>query len=291
MTKILVTGANGQLGSDIRKLSKNYNNFEFIFTDVEDLDITNIQNTDSFFNKNKPEYIVNCAAYTAVDNAETDKENAEKVNVNAVGILAEMSVKYNCKIIHFSTDYVYDGISKAIPYIEKDNTNPTSVYGKTKLHGEQTLVNLPYHIIIRTSWLYSSFGNNFVKTMLRLGKERNELKVIFDQIGTPTFGQDLAQATLTIIEKSEADISNFKSGIYHYSNEGVCSWYDFATEIMDLSNIKCKIIPIESSEFPQKANRPHFSVLNKKKIKTTFNISIPHWKESLKVCLGQIENI
>ncbi len=288
MTKILVTGASGQLGSELQKISGNYPSIKFFFTDVQTLDITDINKLELFFNENKPEYLINCAAYTAVDNAETDIETAEILNIDAVAFLAITAEKHDCKIIHFSTDYVYSGSKQDLPYTEEDVTNPQSEYGRTKLHGEQMLDGIYNSMIIRTSWLYSGFGNNFVKTMLRLGKEKTELKVVFDQVGTPTYAGDLAKATMQIIEKAEK--TEFKPGIYNYSNEGVCSWYDFAHEIMEIAGLKCKIIPIESSEFPQKAKRPQYSILNKKKIKNTFNIEIPYWKDSLKICMEELKN-
>ena len=289
-TKILITGANGQLGSEIKKISGQYKNIEFIFTDFPELDISNENAVNLFFDKNKPAYLINCAAYTAVDNAENDFENADKINNISVGILAETAAKNNCKFIHFSTDYVYSGSKAELPYTENDTTQPQTVYGKTKLAGENTLINSEAeHIIIRTSWLYSEFGNNFVKTMLRLGSERSELKVIFDQIGTPTYAGDLALVTMKIVQNSISENKNFIQGVYLYSNEGVCSWYDFAHEIMEISQTNCKIIPIESKEYPQKAIRPHFSVLNKKKIKQNFDLQIPHWRTSLKICISALK--
>ncbi len=288
MKTILITGSKGQLGSEIHKLSDNYSNFKFIFTDVKELDITNENQVFEFYEKENFDFIVNCAAYTAVDKAETEIELAKKINITGVKNLAKLSAKKNIPIIHISTDYVYDGQSFK-PYKESEKTNPQSAYGRTKLEGEKELQCVEKHIIIRTSWLYSTFGNNFVKTMLRLGKERDSLNVVFDQVGTPTYAEDLAQAILQILDLSKSDINNFKSGIYHYSNEGVCSWYDFAVEIMKISKTDCKIFPIETKDFPTPAKRPNYSLLDKSKIKNTFNINIPHWSESLKNCISEID--
>ncbi len=287
MKTILITGSKGQLGSEIFKLSDSYPNFNFIFTDVTELDITNENKVFAFSDKNKFDFIINCAAYTAVDKAETDIELAKKINIIGVKNLAKLSSLKNIPIIHISTDYVFDG-QAFNPYKESDKTNPNSAYGNTKLLGENELQNIENHIIIRTSWLYSTFGNNFVKTMLRLGNERESLNVVFDQIGTPTYAENLAQAILQILKLSENDMNAFKSGIYHYSNEGVCSWYDFAVEIMKISKTDCKIFPIETKDFPTPAKRPNYSLLNKSKIKNAFQIEIPHWTESLKKCILEI---
>ena len=288
MQNILVTGADGQLGSEIRNLALNYNNFNFIFTDVNNLDITNINDVEKFFASHPIDYIVNCAAYTAVDKAETNQKSANLINVIGVKTLVALSQKYSSKLIHISTDYVFDGTNHK-PYVETDVTNPVSVYGKTKLDAEKIIINSSINaIIIRTSWLYSSYGNNFVKTMIKLGSERNELNVIFDQIGTPTYALDLGKTILDIIAQSTENENKFSQGIYHFSNQGVCSWYDFAIEIMKLANINCKINPIESKNYPTPAKRPFYSVLNKSKIQNTFNISIPYWKDSLRQCVKKI---
>jgi len=287
MKTVLITGSKGQLGSEIHKLSSNYKYFNFIFTDVLELDITNESQVFDFYEKNKFDFIVNCAAYTAVDKAETDFEFAKKINIIGVKNLAKLSSEKKIPIIHVSTDYVFDGHA-FIPYKETDKTNPNSAYGNTKLLGEKELQNIENHIIIRTSWLYSSFGNNFVKTMFRLGNQRESLNVVFDQVGTPTYAEDLAKVILHIIQLSANDINSFKSGIYHYSNEGVCSWYDFAVEIMKVTKTDCKIFPIETKDYPTPAKRPNYSLLNKSKIKNTFQISIPHWADSLKKCILEI---
>ena len=280
-SNILVTGSNGQLGSEIKELSKNYS-YNFFFTDRNNIDITSKDNIKAFCQTNNINVIINCAAYTAVDKAESDELNADLINRKAVKKLALVSSELNIKLIHISTDYVFDGRNFK-PYCEEFQTNPQGVYGKTKLDGENEMrdINPKNSIIIRTSWVYSSFGNNFVKTMLRLGREKESLGVIFDQVGTPTYARDLALTILDIIPK----ITNEKVEIYNYSNEGVLSWYDFAKEIMRMAKLDCKINPIQTFEYPTPAKRPHFSLLNKSKIKSTFNIEIPFWKDSLDECL------
>ena len=282
---ILITGSNGQLGSEIRELSSNYS-YNFFFTDRNNIDITSKDSIRSFCQTNNINVIINCAAYTAVDKAESDELNADLINRKAVKKLALVSQELNIKLIHISTDYVFDGRNFK-PYCEEFQTNPQGVYGKTKLAGENEMrdINPKNSIIIRTSWVYSSFGNNFVKTMLRLGKEKKELGVIFDQVGTPTYARDLALTILNIIPQ----ITNEKVEIYNYSNEGVLSWYDFAKEIMRMAKLNCKINPIETFQYPTPAKRPHFSLLNKNKIKSTFNIEIPYWKDSLDECLKIME--
>ncbi|OCL87060.1 dTDP-4-dehydrorhamnose reductase [Aliarcobacter thereius] len=284
MLNILVTGANGQVGSEIKELSTNYP-YTFYFTTRTDFDITNKENIRNFCNENNINVIINCAAYTAVDKAESDIENADLVNRKAVKKLSLVAKELNIKLIHISTDYVFDGKNHK-PYIEEFQTNPQGVYGKTKLDGEFELLNInPLNsIIIRTSWVYSYYGNNFVKTMLRLGHDKKELGVIFDQVGTPTYAKDLALTILNIIPQ----IENSKVEIYNYSNEGVLSWYDFAKEIMKMAKLDCKINPIETFEYPTPAKRPHFSLLNKSKIKSRFNIEIPYWKDGLDDCLRRL---
>ncbi|MEI6822054.1 MAG: dTDP-4-dehydrorhamnose reductase [Bacteroidota bacterium] len=285
MPNILVTGSNGQLGNDLRIISNQYPDYKFIFTDVEELNITDYQLLDKFFSENKIDFVINCAAYTAVDKAEQDEVMARFINVNAVKYLSQMCKKHNVFLIHISTDYVFDGHSYK-PYIESDSINPVSMYGKTKADGEQEVIHQAGNaIIIRTSWLYSSFGNNFVKTILKYGKERGKLNVVFDQIGTPTYAADLAKAILDIIPKLNKTRAH---AIYHYSNEGVTSWYDFAKEIIELSDINCIINAIETKDYPLPATRPQYSILNKTKIKQEFNITIPYWKDSLKRCLKLI---
>ncbi len=276
---ILITGANGQLGSEIKEISGNYPGWKFFFTDIDTLDLTNSQRVEAFIKSNKPDYLINCAAYTAVDKAESDAEKAKLLNADVPAMLAEFSVKYGIRFIHISTDYVFSG-NMNLPIKEYDEIDPASVYGQTKRLGEQNVLEKCDAIIIRTAWLYSKYGNNFVKTMLRLGKEKEKIGVVYDQVGTPTNGADLAEAILHIIKWSE-DKKCWEKGVYHYSNEGVCSWYDFAKVIMELGNRKCKVLPLETYEYPLPAPRPVYSVFNKKKIKDTFNLSVPYWKDSL----------
>ncbi|MCT7574653.1 dTDP-4-dehydrorhamnose reductase [Aliarcobacter butzleri] len=281
---VLITGSNGQLGSEIKELSNLYS-YNFFFTDKTNIDITSKDNVKDFCQTNNINVIINCAAYTAVDKAESDIENADLVNRKAVKKLALVSKELNIKLIHISTDYVFDGKSFK-PYCEEFQTNPQSIYGKTKLDGENEMrdINPLNSIIIRTSWVYSYYGNNFVKTMLRLGKEKESLGVIFDQVGTPTYAAHLAKIILDIIP----NIKNDKVEIYNYSNEGVLSWYDFAKEIMKMAKLNCKINPIETYQYPTPAKRPHFSLLNKKKIKSMFNIEIAYWKDGLDDCLRRL---
>ncbi|RXP61843.1 dTDP-4-dehydrorhamnose reductase [Lutibacter sp. HS1-25] len=285
MYNILVTGANGQLGSEIRELASNYKNYTFLFTDVAELDITNHKIVEDFIKVNNINTIFNCAAYTAVDKAESDTEIADKINNLATENFARIAKEKKIKLIHISTDYVFDGISN-IPYKENVIPNPQSVYGKTKLDGENAMlkINPENSIIIRTSWVYSSFGNNFVKTMLRLGNERDELNIVADQIGTTTYAKDLATVMLEILPK----IKNETVEIFHFSNEGVCSWFDFAKAIFELKEISIKLNPIESTQYPTPAKRPYYSVLSKNKIKEKYQIEIPYWKDSLIECLNKI---
>lgn len=281
---ILVTGSNGQLGSEIKELSVNYS-YNFFFTDRTNIDITDKENIKSFCQTNNINAIINCAGYTAVDKAESDEFNADLINRKAVKKLALVCEELNIKLIHISTDYVFDG-KNFKPYCEEYKTAPQSVYGNTKLAGENEMIkiNPKNSIIIRTSWVYSYYGANFVKTMLRLGKEKEALGVIFDQVGTPTYAKDLAKVILDILPK----IDTQKVEIYNYSNEGVLSWYDFAKEIMKMAKFACKINPIETFQYPTPAKRPHYSILNKSKIKNKFNIEIPYWKDGLDDCLKRL---
>lgn len=291
MINILVTGANGQLGSELKRISESNINqlrktVNFTFTDIDTLDISNSVLVVEFMQKQYFDYIINCAAYTNVDLAESDKENAYNVNASCVKNIVEAIKKQNLsaeqtstKFIHISTDYVFDGNSY-IPYTEDMPTNPQSVYGNSKLDGEKFALENDKSIVIRTSWLYSSYGKNFAKTIYKLCQERESLNVVFDQIGTPTYAYDLALAILQIIDQSINE-NKFITGTYHFSNEGVCSWYDFAKIIANKANPKCKINPIESKEYPTPVKRPFYSVLNKNKIKTTYSIKIPHWQDSL----------
>lgn len=280
MKTILVTGAHGQLGSAIQKIADKNNELAFIFTDSDVLDLTNEKAVSDFFNENDFQYVVNCAAYTAVDKAEGEIDLCRKINRDAVGVLARACAGKDAKLIHVSTDYVFDG-KNYMPYTEDDATLPQSVYGQTKLEGENlALQNNRDTVVIRTSWLYSEFGNNFVKTMIRLGNEREWLNVVADQIGTPTYASDLADAILSVV------LSDcFTPGVFHFSNEGVCSWYDFTKVIHRLMNIHCEVLPIGTADYPTPAKRPYYSVLNKKKIKETYGIRIPYWEESLVQCI------
>lgn len=280
MKNILVTGSKGQLGNEMQVVAKNVTDCNFHFTDVDELDITNPVEIEKFVSENNIDFIINCAAYTAVDKAETDIELCYKINAKAVKNIAEVALKHNIKVIHVSTDYVFNG-ENFKPYSEDDDVCPVSIYGKSKLEGEKVLFEtMQEAVIIRTSWLYSTFGNNFVKTMIKLGSERDTLNVISDQVGTPTYAADLAEAIVTILNSE-----NFVPGIYHFSNEGVCSWYDFAIKIHQLAGISCNVNPIESKEYHFPTPRPHYSVLNKSKIRKTYGVIIPHWEESLGRCI------
>lgn len=283
MKTILVTGANGQLGNSLRRLAGSYPSYTFLFTDVDALDICDLSSVRSFVKDQRIDYILNCAAYTAVDKAEDNEAVCDRVNREAVRNLGVVAGENGAKVIHISTDYVFDGTNHR-PYVETDRTCPVSVYGRTKLAGEQALTEVcPDSVVIRTAWLYSEFGSNFVKTVLRLGAERDEVRFIFDQVGTPTYAGDLAKAMMAVVEQAEKDA--FVPGIYHFSNEGVCSWYDFTVTILRLAGIPCRVVPIESGDYPSRAARPHYSVLNKGKIKKTYGVQIPHWEESLRTCL------
>jgi len=282
---ILVTGSNGQLGSEIKSLSKNYP-YKFFFTDKNELDISKKEDVSKFIEENNIDLIINCAAYTAVDKAEEEQELADLINYKAVKYLAKIAKDNNIVLIHISTDYVFDGKNYR-PYKEDDKTNPQGVYGLTKLKGEKAFIEEGANgIIIRASWVYSSFGHNFVKTMLRL-KDKKELSVVFDQVGTPTYAKDLARVILEIIKNELNKLKGKKAEIYHYSNEGVCSWYDFAKAIFEIKNIHINVNPIETKDYPTPAKRPHYSVLNKSKIKNEFNIKIPYWRESLEKMLNE----
>ena len=275
MNNILITGSNGQLGSELRVISPNYPNNNFLFTDVKQLDITNHKTVKEIVQINK---IINCAAYTAVDKAESEFELANAINHLAVANFAQIAKDNNIKLIHISTDYVFDGTNHK-PYLETDSPNPQSVYGKTKLDGELAMqrINPANSIIIRTSWVYSKYGNNFVKTMLRLAEIRAEISVVSDQIGSPTYAKDLAVAILNILPQ----VSNQTLELFHYSNEGVCSWYDFAKTIFEINGLPIKVNPIESSCYPTPALRPFYSVLNNNNIKESYQLEISHWKDAL----------
>lgn len=289
---VLVTGANGQLGQELLALTAEFPSLKLLPATRQELDITNRDQVRQYFDRHPVDFCLNCAAYTAVDQAENHPEAAHRVNVLGPEVLAEACREQDATLIHYSTDYVYHTLCNR-PYREEDPTNPQSVYARTKLEGEMKVREaLPRSIIVRTSWVYSAFGGNFVKTVLRLGADRDHLRVVYDQVGTPTYAHDLALATLTMLLRLEGhrDRGAALGGIYHYSNEGVTSWYDFAVAILDLAGLPCRVLPIESKDYPTLAPRPFFSVLNKEKIKTTFDLDIPHWRRSLQTCLEQIGN-
>ncbi len=282
--KILITGCNGQLGRELRaQIEREFPGIT-TYTDREELDLTDAKAVELFLERNEFTHIVNCAAYTAVDDAENDPANCNRINADAVMNIASVASRLGVKVLHISTDYVFDGTS-CRPYRESDKVNPISNYGTSKRKGEMILLSMcPDALIIRTAWLYSPHGKNFVKTMLQLGKERNEIKVVNDQIGTPTSATDLATAIITMLKSRQ-----WVSGIFHFSNEGVCSWYDFAKAIHRLAHIqKCKIVPVTTDDYPTAARRPHYSVLDKSLIKRTFGIEIPHWEESLQKCIERL---
>jgi len=280
MTTILITGSHGQLGNEMQQAAARFPAFRFIYTDVEDLDICDKAALNAFVKANAVNVIVNCAAYTAVDKAEDDVELCYKINAEAVRNIGEVAHQNGLKVVHVSTDYVFDG-TNYLPYSEDQAVSPNTVYGKSKLAGEQALMETcEQTVILRTAWLYSSFGNNFVKTMIKLGTERDSLNVIFDQIGTPTYAADLADTILKILSHE-----TFTPGMYHFSDEGVCSWYDFTKTIHRIAGITCDVRPIETKDYPARTPRPHYSVLNKAKIKATYGITIPHWEESLERCM------
>lgn len=286
---ILVTGANGQLGNEMRIVAKNSAD-NYIFTDVAELDITNAEAVEKMVMDNDVKVIVNCAAYTNVDKAEDDSEFAEILNAKAAENLAVAMKKNDGLLVHVSTDYVFGGTKNNTPCKEDEPANPTGVYGVTKLHGEQAIIASGCrHIIIRTAWLYSEFGKNFLKTMLNLTATKPQLKVVFDQVGTPTYAYDLALAIFDIVENRKYEGND---GVYHYSNEGVCSWFDFTKMIAEYAgNTQCNIQPCHSDEFPSKVVRPSYSVLDKTKIKATFGTVVPYWTDSLKVCMNNLKNM
>lgn len=283
---ILVTGANGQLGSEIRELAAQFSDFDFLFTDLPELDITNETDVTSYFRKNKPDVIVNCAAYTAVDKAESEPEPAFRINAEAPAILAAQAAATGALLVHVSTDYVFDGTGSR-PYLESDPTNPASVYGKSKLAGEEAVRTSGGNaIIIRTSWLYSAFGNNFVKTIMKRGTEQGWLRVVDDQFGSPTYARDLANAILSLIPKAKA---NSGIEIFHYANAGIISWFDFAKAIVEIAGIHCDTTPVKTGEFPVVAPRPMYSVMDSNKFCRQFNIQIPEWHSSLKHCIDRLQ--
>lgn len=286
MPVILVTGSKGQLGSELALVSASYKSFSFLYIDKEEVDITDESAFNRYVSQHKVDYIINCAAYTAVDLAETEQEMCRRVNELAPEILAKFCKQHGVRLIHISTDYVFDGKTN-MPIKEDAFTNPLSVYGKTKLAGDKMVLSiLDNAYVVRTAWVYSIFGKNFVKTMLSLGRQRDQLNVVIDQVGSPTNARDLAKAILTIIENIERN--NDHPGIYHYTNEGVLSWFDFATAIFQITGIPCKVNPIPATAYPTPAQRPIFSVLDKSKIKQTFNIQIPYWRDSLAETINEL---
>jgi dTDP-4-dehydrorhamnose reductase len=288
--KILVTGANGQLGKELQRLSASFSNFNFTFLSREELSITDREQVANVFNTYQPEYCINCAAYTAVDKAEVEKEEAFAINGNGPAILAALCAKNNCRFIHISTDYVFDGESIK-PYTESDITNPLTVYGASKRKGEiEVLQNDPSAIIIRTSWVYSEYGKNFIKTMLRLMNDKEEIGVVNDQFGSPTYAADLAEAILKICSNDLMNNEKAK-GIFHFSNEGIISWFDLAISIKELTNSKCKVNPITTAQYPTPAKRPAFSALDCSKFSEVFDIRMKPWEESLKVCLARLNSL
>ena len=279
--KILVTGANGQLGSELRAIAVHKTQYDWVFTDYQELDLCDLPLLANKLSAINPQIIINCAAHTAVDKAETEVELSDVLNHQSVAIMAKWSQDNDCKLIHVSTDYVFDGNS-AVALTETAQTNPINVYGVTKLAGEKACVEQnPKAIIIRTSWVYSSFGNNFVKTMSRLMQERDSLNVVNDQIGSPTYAADLAQAIMTILEHE-----NWQAGIYNFSNEGEISWHEFALAIQEIGRFECKVEGIPAANYPTPAKRPAYSLLDKSKIKATFDVIVPEYKESLRKCMG-----
>jgi dTDP-4-dehydrorhamnose reductase len=284
MAVILVTGSNGQLGSELKEAAKNYYGYQFIFTDIDTLDITDKAQTETFIRNADPGWIINCAAYNLVDKAEKEVDKAILINSSAVSNIAEAIRERECKLIHISSDYIFDGNSN-VPYNEGSVPNPLNAYGKSKLEGEKAALMHYGSMVIRTSWLYSSFGANFVKTILAKGKENGTLRIVFDQTGTPTYAADLASAIMIVISGVIRNKLAFHAGIYHYSDEGVCSWYDLATEAINEAGLDCNIIPVLSKDYQSAAKRPTYSVFDKTKIKETYNLEIPHWRSSLKKCI------
>jgi dTDP-4-dehydrorhamnose reductase len=289
MAAIFVTGANGQLGNELRHLSNRFCGYDFTFTDIDTLDITDPAAVKEAVRASSPGWVINCAAYNQVDKAESEPEAAMLINSTAVKNIAEALKGTDCKLIHVSTDYVYGGTSNT-PCTEDTPADPRCAYAASKLSGERQALSFPATIVIRTSWLYSSYGHNFVKTILKHGSEKELLKVVFDQTGTPTHAADLAQAIMEIVSGVIRNRFAFKPGIYNYSNEGVCSWFDFATEIVKEAGLSCQILPVTSNQFIQAAKRPPYSVMDKTRIREDFDITIPHWRTSLTECIRQIHN-
>lgn len=290
MKNILITGSNGQLGTELQGLSYThaYNGFKFYHTDLETLDITSKEQVNRFFENNPVDCLINCAAYTGVDKAESEPDKARMVNTLAAEYLARACDVHNTSMIHVSTDYVFDG-STAVPYREDDIARPLSVYGTTKLEGEKAVLKLERGTVIRSSWLYSHYGKNFFNTVLRLASEKDHISMVYDQVGTPTYARDLARVLLFIANSAVSGTNSVPGGLYHFSNEGVCSWYDFAAEIVKMKGLHCRITPIETELYPLPAKRPNFSVLNKTKIRSFLTFDIPHWRDSLSSCIDQLD--
>lgn len=289
-SKILVTGANGQLGNELRRLCRSYPGLEFIFTDVDMLDITNPDAVSVFMEASKPAMVINCAAFTDVEGAEENVKQARKVNSLAPQVLAAACAMQNAFLIHISTDFVFDGESSK-PYKEDDETNPISVYGNSKLEGEEKIRTVfDDYLIIRTSWLYSEYGHNFLRTILSLAKEKEKIEVVTDQIGSPTYARDLANCIIDIIIKSILNPKAYLPGVYHYANQGECSWYEFAKEIIKQAGLSCEVLPVDSSKVVRVAKRPKYSVLDTTKVRQNFGIGIPNWRDSLKECLVSLKN-
>ena len=293
--RILVIGKNGQVGQTIQNLvnktsDTNYSNYDFVFVGRDELDLSNVRNIQAYFKKNKFDVVINCAAYTKVDQAEVNENDASLINHIAVREVATIAKKYNMKLIHISTDFVFDG-KKREPYIESDKTSPLNIYGKTKLAGEYDAISIMKFnaVVLRSGWIYSDFGNNFVDTIIKNATLKGQLNIISDQFGTPTYANDLAQTIIDILNKYKFNEREMPSEIYHYSNEGECTWFDFAKEIVDILQIDCNLSPITSDDYPQLAKRPKYSVLSKKKISEEFDLNINYWKDSLKSCLQNLK--
>jgi len=290
MTTILVTGASGQLGSEIRERSARYSGYTFVFTDTGELDITDAGATTEFITDLAPSWIINCAAYTAVDRAEEEEELATLINATGVDNIVNALAGSDCRLIHISTDYIFDGNSP-VPYLEDDLPSPVSAYGRSKLAGEKAAMRWPRTMTLRTAWLYSSYGNNFIKAILHKAGASQDINVVFDQAGSPTYAADLAAAILEIISGVIQNRHLFVPGIFNYSDEGVCSWFDIATEIVAEADSRCRVVPVRSSEYPSRVRRPAYSVLDKSKIRECYNLDIPHWRTSLNNCIAKIKMI
>ena len=288
MLTVLVTGSYGQLGSEIKDIAHQFPGFVFLFHDADTLDITDFKTLSIFFQEHPIQYIINCASYTQVDRAEEDPESAYLINASGPEYLAKLADSYSSRLIHVSTDYVFDGMKKS-PYREEDVPNPLSVYGKSKLAGEKHVLQYADNMIIRTSWLYSSHGSNFVKKISELSHQKESISVVTDQVGSPTYAHDLAHSILTILSSTAAGTRSWLPGIFHYANEGSCSWYELALAIVQENRSKCEVVPVKTDEYPLPAPRPTYSIMSKEKIKSQYKIRIPEWPESLSVCMKKIQ--